>query len=149
ALGHGDRVLVRRSASRLPQRGEVAVLRRSRPNAGAPVRRGHPSWPGRGRLAIKRVAALPGDAVPESVRTVVGGAVVVPDGMLVLLGDNPRASHDSRSWGFVPAADVLGKVVTKMPGTPGPASQPGTRRRPAEPSSIARHVAQGSPSWPG
>ena len=44
------------------------------------------------RLMVKRVAAVHGDAV-------------------TLLGDNPAASTDSRTWGPVPARAVRGRVV--------------------------------------
>jgi hypothetical protein len=33
--------------------------------------------------------------------------------MLVVLGDNVR-STDSRTWGFLPAADVLGVAVRRL-----------------------------------
>lgn len=39
------------------------------------------------------------------------GPIVVPPGELFLLGDNRDASDDSRYWGTVPAAQVMGKVV--------------------------------------
>jgi signal peptidase I len=150
---HGDRVLVRRTVRRSPRIGEVAVLRLSRSGA-----RGRPTPNGRIRLdrtrwVIKRVAALPGDAVPESVRAAVGGVPVVPDGMLVLLGDNPHGSKDSRSWGFVPAADLLGKVVARTPvgrsGIRASASGLGDRSRPARPRPAARRAVAGRRPPPG
>jgi DNA-binding SARP family transcriptional activator len=67
---------------------------------------------------IKRVAGVQGDEVPESVRDAVSGAVTVPAGMLVVLGDSP-GSIDSRAWGFLPASQVLGTVVRRLPRSPG------------------------------
>jgi type IV secretory pathway protease TraF len=36
------------------------------------------------------------------------GCSRVPAGTLFLVGDNPADSLDSRDWGFVPVANVLG-----------------------------------------
>jgi signal peptidase I len=59
---------------------------------------------------VKRIAAGPGDPVPTSVRAIVKVAVV-PDGVVVLLGDNLRVSYDSRQAGFFPRERVLGRVA--------------------------------------
>jgi signal peptidase I len=40
-----------------------------------------------------------------------GSKVVVPEGSIFLLGDNPRMSNDSRNWGCVLESDVVGKAV--------------------------------------
>lgn len=104
-LRPGDRVLVRRRGRVPLQVGDIVLFR-------------DPD----GQQAIKRVAALVGGAVPESVRPITGGTDVVPPGMLVLLGDGAR-SGDSRQWGFVPADRALGLVVRKLSRpTPVPAS---------------------------
>lgn len=65
------------------------------------------------RWIIKRVAAAPGDPAP--VDRVPGldrtAGSVVPPGRLVLLGDNPLNSYDSRQAGYFPMERVLGTVV--------------------------------------
>lgn len=106
ALRPGDRLLVRRDVITRLAVGMIVVARAqqaTRPD-GAPLDR---HW------VIKRVAALPGDPVPGSVRAAAGGISVVPDGQLVLLSDNP-AGNDSRRWGLVPASDLIGFVVARL-----------------------------------
>jgi hypothetical protein len=78
--------------------GDVGVLRAS----------AEPHW------VIKRLAALPGDPVPEPIHAVAGSASTVPPGMLVVLADNPSAI-DSRDWGFVRVDGLLGSVIRKFP----------------------------------
>lgn len=115
ALMPGDRVLVRRGTGDRIRAGAVVVLPRP-PNgcvAHPDISTGAPGPAGK-EWVIKRVAATPGDVVPESVLTAVGGAAVVPPGMLVVLGDNHR-STDSRLWGFLSADHVLGAVVRRLP----------------------------------
>jgi signal peptidase I len=108
-LRHGDRLLMRRGPASRIRSGAVVVLRTPL----GPALKGYlpsgfaavmPGW------SVKRVAAMPRDRVPDSVRPAVGGAAVVPAGMLVVLADNPRGT-DSRRWGFVPLTDVLGSVI--------------------------------------
>jgi signal peptidase I len=65
----------------------------------------------RERRVIKRVAASAGERTP---RPVAAADPVVPPGHLVLLGDNPDGSGDSRQYGFVPAAAVVGVVVRPL-----------------------------------
>jgi signal peptidase I len=64
---------------------------------------------------IKRVAAVPGDAVPRGAVPTEAAAsdAVVPEGMLVLLGDNAAESYDSRHVGYFPSARILGSVVSR------------------------------------
>jgi signal peptidase I len=115
----GDRVLVRRRARGALRVGIVVLL----PEPGTPGQaqsRGpsaaHSTAALRQRSwVIKRIAAMPGDAVPPTVRNAVGGISVVPPGMLVVLGDNIAQSADSRLWGFMRADDVLGVVVRSLP----------------------------------
>ncbi|WP_088243713.1 nickel-type superoxide dismutase maturation protease [Calothrix rhizosoleniae] len=42
-------------------------------------------------------------------------AVVLEDGSCFLIGDNPLASTDSRSYGFVTKDKILGQVTHKFP----------------------------------
>lgn len=71
--------------------------------------------PATAHWVIKRVAALPGEPVPESVREVIHDDVV-PSGSLVVLGDNLDHSMDSRHYGYIPEANVLGRVVGRRAG---------------------------------
>jgi len=111
ALMPGDQVLVRRGARRELRAGRIVVFVGPRDE--------RLLWEGSQRAArhwwmIKRVAAADGDAVPDAARAAVGGTAKVPPGMLVVLGDGARSS-DSRTWGFLPVADVAGVVVRRLP----------------------------------
>ncbi|GAA4634201.1 hypothetical protein GCM10023196_074770 [Actinoallomurus vinaceus] len=100
----GDRLLVRRTVR--PRRGDVAVFRN--PVAG-PDTEPDPPW------LVKRVAAVPGDRVPEETLAAVGAArgAVVPPGRLIVRGDAER-SLDSRQFGYVSATMVLGTVLRPL-----------------------------------
>jgi signal peptidase I len=64
---------------------------------------------------VKRVAAVPGDARPAFLPArAAGSGAFVPAGQLVVLGDNPGRSLDSRQLGYVPADRVLGVVLRSM-----------------------------------
>lgn len=109
----GDRVLVRRVRPAQIQVGAVVVIERPDAARGAP--------PPRGRLddrkwLIKRVLAVPGDPVPRDRVPSLAGVPErhVPPGKLVLLGDAPRGSYDSRQLGYFLLSHVLG-VVTGDP----------------------------------
>jgi nickel-type superoxide dismutase maturation protease len=67
-----------------------------------------------GRLLVKRVAA------------------VAPDGHLVVAGDDPDASTDSRTFGLVPRALVRGEAVHRY----APASRAGRMPRPGRSPSL-------------
>ncbi len=105
AYRDGDRVLVRRGHRPAP--GQVVVVR------DLPAR----AVPGPA-LLIKRVAAVPGDPVPRDRVAALAGVPerYVPHGQLVLLGDNPAASFDSRHRGYFAAAQVVGTVWRSLPG---------------------------------
>ncbi len=87
--------------------------------------------PAEGGLALKRIVAVGGqrvdirdsvlyvDSVPrdepwvdhESIDGTYFGPVTVPDGEIFVLGDNRSGSIDSRSYGSIPAADLVGAVL--------------------------------------
>ena len=81
------------------------------------------------KLLIKRLIGLPGDHVTvssagvylngELIETYVADFHVpldleIPEGFCFVLGDNRTQSNDSRYFGLVPEADLLGKVVVKI-----------------------------------
>lgn len=99
---------------RPPARGDVVAFRHER---SAP------------EVYLKRVIGLPGDRVAIVDGTVYlngkplnepyvrfrdrrsAAPVAVPADNLYVLGDNRANSDDSRSWGFVPSGDVIGRAV--------------------------------------
>lgn len=94
-LDDGDRVLVRRIRAGAVRCGDVVLVARAGPET---------DW------IVKRVAALPGDPAPAGLP-----GSRVPVGMLVLLGDNPPHSADSRDFGYVPAERLFGVVIRRLP----------------------------------
>jgi signal peptidase I len=111
----GNFVLVNKLAYRIgkPTRGDIIVFRYPPDPTQVPY--------------IKRVIGLPGDKVhiadgkvyvnnealvePYLVTTTTrGGDWTVPPGNLFVMGDNRNNSSDSRSWGFVPLPNVIGKA---------------------------------------
>lgn len=70
-----------------------------------------------GGYFIKRVYRLAGEIVdypnvPSSHR-LASGDYVVPEGHVYVLGDNREVSEDSRKFGAVPLARIIGKVVVR------------------------------------
>lgn len=55
---------------------------------------------------IKRCAGLEGDTI-----TVKNTRIVVPDGMIYVLGDNAKHSVDSRTRGLVPVKDIVARPL--------------------------------------
>ena len=126
----GERVLTMRA----PERGDVVIFK-------FPV--------DRSQDFIKRLIGLPGDEVMvrdkqvyvngapftdpheqhSDPRTLAAsasprdnfGPVRVPQGSYFMMGDNRDHSYDSRFWGFVPQADIVGLAMVKywswVPGT--------------------------------
>ncbi|TWD82534.1 signal peptidase I [Kribbella amoyensis] len=97
----GDVVLVRRTGPQNIRPGQVIVVAYPDSETAVP---GDPPW------LMKRVSAVPGDRVAPGLPALEAGALV-PAGCLVLLGDNPNASHDSRHRGYYRSDSVLGVVV--------------------------------------
>jgi signal peptidase I len=89
ALLAGDWLLLDPTADRWPRRGSVVVFRE----------------PGTGILAIKRVAAHPGDRVRIS-----AGILHLAADEAWLLGDNGAVSLDSRRYGPVPLEALVGRA---------------------------------------
>lgn len=107
----GDRILV--SRLRRPTTGAVVVLRQ--PSDEPPDL--DPAIAFRTVLMVKRVAALPGDPVPEAVGRAVGAdraGAGVPAGSIVVLGDAPD-SIDSRAWGYLSLDQVAGVAIADLP----------------------------------
>lgn len=63
-----------------------------------------------GKVLVKRVAAIGGDELILN-----GESLIVPDGKLIVLGDNSENSYDSRYWDapFIDERDVVAKVIGK------------------------------------
>jgi signal peptidase I len=99
----GDRVLIRRRPLAAVHSGQVVVLRAGDPQASADE-----NW------IIKRIAAAPGDPVPNGRFPVTEPDV--PQGELLLLGDNLPMSADSRQRGYYSGTCLVGVVTRLMPG---------------------------------
>ncbi|WP_412538958.1 S26 family signal peptidase [Longispora sp. K20-0274] len=110
----GDRVLVRRARAVPSAAGAVIVLAPpADPDAFVGRRRGREA----GRLwFVKRLVAGPGDPVPAGLGPALTDAAdtPVPAGAMVIVGDNPARSHDSRQEGFVAVDRVRGVVLRKL-----------------------------------
>lgn len=98
----GDRLLAVRSPV-LP-RGRVIVF--------TPPADDRVPFPGDPVYRVKRLVAVPGDPTPSWVAGAVPNAPV-PPGHVVVRGDND-VSQDSRSYGYVPRAQVHAVVVRRL-----------------------------------
>lgn len=68
----------------------------------------------------RKLAGLFASIKYESVGATNESTYNVPRDHLFILGDNPKASFDSRYWGMLPYSNVLGKVVmVDFPESPG------------------------------
>ncbi|MGV9249082.1 S26 family signal peptidase [Streptomyces sp. NPDC003710] len=138
----GDRVLVSRTGRLVP--GRVVVLERGCPDGGwrlPPLPPGASPQAVRGRhWIIKRIAALPGDPVSRTTVPALAAAPEsrVPPGRLVLLGDNPGASIDSRQVGYFPLDRILGAVMCPLGRSGGTTSSEASVRAAASRSRRAR-----------
>jgi signal peptidase I len=113
ALTAGDRVLIRRTGLNSVRTGQIVVI--ERPGRGD-------SWTGKPsrhdisrNWIIKRVAAVAGETLPLGMPTAIAHAESVPDGHLIVLGDNRDMSMDSRYFGYVPVERMLGVVIRLLP----------------------------------
>ena len=113
-LNNGQRVLTTRAYWLVGdiRRNDVVVMR----------------MPGTGTPIIKRVYAMSGEAVdfynvPDDC-DLARGEYRVPEGTIYVLGDNRPASDDSRSFGPIPTAEVIGKVIRAEFGPPPAVAQP-------------------------
>lgn len=104
ALAPGDWLLLDPTSRRWPRRGSVVVFRE----------------PDSGILAIKRVAAGPGDRVRIS-----AGLLHLGPDEAWLLGDNSAVSLDSRRYGPVPLGALVGRAWFRY----GPVGRIGPIRR--------------------
>jgi len=124
-LTNGDRVLVNKLAYTFHEvrRGDVVVI--ERPPAAPPARPGEPED------LIKRVIGLPGETIEtrDGVVYIDGRAltepyladgvgtdgleqpVVIPSGSMFVMGDNRPNSVDSRRFGAVPTALLIGRAA--------------------------------------
>jgi signal peptidase I len=120
-LSDQDRLLAWRSPRPL-RVGDVVVLE-SPYDAGVVVVDGvtvawqrPPAGPGETdrRWIVKRVVALSGDPVPKVAVGKLREGELVPVGRLLVVGDNPGESYDSRQIGYIPAERVFGLVLRRM-----------------------------------
>ncbi|SFO92515.1 signal peptidase I [Actinomadura madurae] len=122
-LHEGDRVLVRRRPLGHVRAGDIVVVKKAarhraarRPGIAALARPRVSGRLSRHRWVIKRAAGVPGDPVSAAMAATVSVAadVTVPDGRLLVLGDNPDRSLDSRHYGYLSGDGVLGVVVRRL-----------------------------------
>lgn len=121
----GERVLVRRADIAAVRPGAVVIFASTPENlweasnaamGGSPASAREFPRPNLRQWAIKRAIAIPGDQVPrkrcpalQAVRE-----LTVPIGHLVVIGDSPSHSYDSRQFGYVPPGNLVGIVVRRL-----------------------------------
>jgi len=107
-LHDGARVIVRRTTLNRVGQGQLVVFASPAPEV--ITASGDPPW------RVKRVVALPGDAVPhDQVPELRDPAMpLVPAGHMVVLGDNKSASYDSRRAGYIDGSTLLGIVIRTL-----------------------------------
>jgi signal peptidase I len=106
-LREGQRVLVRRVGVGVVQRGDIVVFALASVRMKQP---GDPPW------MVKRAVAISGDPIPyESISSSsIAERTHVPAGQIVVRGDNPIRSFDSRQAGFIDGSALLGVVVREL-----------------------------------
>ncbi|RBQ17731.1 S26 family signal peptidase [Spongiactinospora rosea] len=98
----GDRLLtVRFTRKAAPRPGQVVVLHNPQDRRPA-------------SFLIKRVVAVAGQPVPKGLPDGVVPGGVVPQGHVLVLGDNPTRSYDSRNFGAIPVERLVAFVIRKM-----------------------------------
>lgn len=97
-LVHGDKAMVRRVPGRRVRVGDVVVFKPPSPI--------EPAW------TVKRVSAVSGDVLPSEYveREWTRDETRVPSDSLLVLGDNPASSYDSRHYGYISTDTVYGVV---------------------------------------
>lgn len=119
----GDRVLVNKLSYDLQDvnRGDLIVFKRP------------PDTPGAVDDLIKRVIGLPGEEVAligdevtidgriliepylaEGTTTCCLAAIVVPEGHVLVLGDNRGDSYDGRRFGTIPVESIVGRAFVRV-----------------------------------
>ncbi|WP_223167719.1 signal peptidase I [Nonomuraea sp. SYSU D8015] len=104
-LLEGDRVLARRVPVSAVRAGRVVVFGSATAD----------------RWIVKRAVALPGDPVPRGKGLDLPPSTgdIVPSGQMVVLGDNPAESTDSRNFGFLSTEWLQGVAIRRIGATAG------------------------------